>query len=707
MEELKKSRAYIDDYQLITVYLGNDYYNGDSDFFYLTDNEARKYACSIFSKEVLEQKETRYKLNLSQEIEVGKAYTIYDEHGQAINAEYRLIVKAARFDEENSYLGDDLGAKYERNKTTFVFWAPTSQAAKLRIFKKRRCYEFPCQKDGSVFRVSIKGNWQACSYLYLLERNGLYYEVVDPYALSLSANGGYAVVINPKKVAVNIPRLTTLEDYVDHIIYEISVRDMTIDENARIRNAGKYLGLCETATKYKEQATGFDYIKSLGVTMIQLMPVLDFVTVDELNPLASYNWGYDPGHYLALEGSYSTDANKAYSRVIEFKELVASFHRANLAVSLDVVFNHVYQRENSNLEKLLPYYFFRMDDEANLSNGSFCGNDYESRSIMGRKYLVDCCMTLVKEYDVDAFRFDLMSIIDLETMKTITTKLRELKENFMIYGEGWDMPTMLDAKEKSSLLNREELSKVAFFSERFRDVVKGPTNKEAAEQRGYGSNNTALREAMKNAFTASTVAFDDYPLLMEEPQQVINYAECHDNLTLWDKLAISCQNESEQQRVMRQKLITACVLLAQGVPFLHSGQEFCRTKYFDENSYRSGDDVNKIDYARMLEYFDVVNYCKDMIKLRREFPHFRLSSKSAIHQGVSFENLDQGSLRYNISLDGLVVDCFINPSLQTLSYEYEKPVRILANEAGYLTEAYNLRIVTINPITVVVTIYEQ
>jgi pullulanase len=347
-----------------------------------------------------------------------------------------------------------------------------------------------------------------------------------------------------------------------------------------------------------------------------------------------------------------------------------------------------------------------MDDHGSLSNGSFCGNDYESQSRMGKKYLIDCCLNWVKEYDIDAFRFDLMGVIDIDTMNTIVYEARRIKPNFMVYGEGWNMPTMLADEKKTIIANNLKTPNIAFFSDRFRDVIKGSTGANEEGNRGYGTNNTYMIEETKNVITAGIMCFGSFPYV-SDPNQMINYVECHDNQTLWDKMKICNREENRETRLNRQKLINACILLSQGVPFIHAGQEFARTKNQHHNTYCAGDDINKIDYERMIQNISLVNYTKDMIKLRKNFAQFRLCTKEEIEQRISFQNMEHNILKYSIKDDNKNIDVFINPTSESLAYEYDKEVRIIANEAGYLEDEFYQRIVTINPITLVVICYEK
>ncbi len=702
MRKTRDFEAYIDDYQLITVYLHKNYYAGNSDFFILSHTSNPNENCRVLSCNDSGEEYRKYSLQVENEIVIGESYEIIDSHNNHYPLFYGTITKKPRFDEENGYYGADQGVTYNNDESSFVLWSPTSKAVILRLVKGKRIHYFRLPKEErGIFRKTIKGNWDGCKYQYLLASQGQWVDLVDPYASSLSANSEYGVVINPAKTDVDLGGRIQVEEYVKQIIYEVSVRDISSDPNANVKFPRKYLGLAESGSEYQGYPTALDYITDLGITMLQLLPVHDFGSVNELKLDEFYNWGYDPTHYLALEGGYATNPDDGYSRILEFKALIKALHQRNIAVSLDLVYNHVHFIEGDNLFKVVPNYFFRMSDEAELSNGSYCGNEFDSQSIMGRKYLLNCCLHWIKEYDIDAFRFDLMGLIDNETMNLIVEEARKIKAGFMIYGEGWDMPTLMADAMKTTIANNLKTPEIAFFSDRFRDVVKGSTIKGQEALCGYGSGDVSKIEMMKNVLTAGIVAYGLYPYV-SNPNQMLNYVECHDNQTLWDKLQICCEKESKEQLLARQKLITACVLLAQGVPFLHCGQEFCRTKNFEANTYNLDDEINKVDYQRMIDYRAVVNYTKDIIQLRKDYHQFSLCDKSVIEKQVSFENLAFGILLYRISDGKETIDCFINPTCEMLNYEYDAEVWLLANEAGYLKNEFCQRIITVNPLTVVV-----
>ena len=363
------------------------------------------------------------------------------------------------FDDEYYYDGDDLGATYRKESTTFKVWAPL--ASKVSLFIRKNSNEpfasFKMQrKSAGVYEITLNGDYDGYFYRYQVTNSGLSFITTDPYGKASSANGKDSAVIDFSKTKIDLYNedLPIYKHYTDTIIYELHVRDFTIDKTTNIVNKGKYLGLTEENrfTAYGNPA-GLDYIKSLGITHVQLLPIYDYKTVDELNPDSSYNWGYDPQQYFCPEGSYSTNPNDPYARVIELKKMIQSFHKDKIKVNMDVVFNHVYNYEFSVFEKIVPNYYFRKNRNGTLCNGSGCGNDLATERKMVRKMIIDCLTFWVKEYGIDGYRFDLMGLIDIDTMKLVVKKVRELKEDAMIYGEGWDMGTNLASDKKTSILN--------------------------------------------------------------------------------------------------------------------------------------------------------------------------------------------------------------------------------------------------------------
>ncbi|MGB4984474.1 MAG: type I pullulanase [Erysipelotrichaceae bacterium] len=666
-------KAYLDNYQEIIVTLSNEFYNGDSNKFYLK-NENRMLKELVIIEVVQCKGYKQYHLSLDISLTLGSRYTIIEEHGNRTHLEYRNVVLTKEFDDQYYYDKNDLGAIYSEEKTSFALWSPIAfqVLVGVEINDDVIIKKMIKGKDG-VFRFDLYGNYDGCKYYYLVDVNNQINECVDPYSLSLSTNGKRSVIIDKNKIKRSEYKscLPVYKNYVDTILYELSIRDISMDSKADFISKGKFLALTYDKMAYYGNKIGLDYLVDLGITHVQIMPVHDFFTVDEINSELLYNWGYDPNHFMALEGSYSMNPNDGYSRMKEFKALVNKFHERGIRVNLDLVYNHVYDQGKNCLELVVPKYYFRVD-----SNGSFCGNDYESTRRMARKYLLDCCRNWVDTYEVDGFRFDLMGIIDLETINEIYKYGKSVDESFMVYGEGWNMPTNLDDGEKASYHNHVEMPNIAFFSDRFRDVTKG---KDEIASLGYLSNDLNLIGYFQNVLMSGASEIKEHCFTFN-PNQVINYVECHDNYTLYDKLSLSLQDD-EIVKGKRINLINSAVILACGIPFIGMGQEFKRTKYNEGNSYRSNDNVNMINYDLVHKNQKMINYLKDLIMIRKEYDAFHLSSNEEILSHVKFSHVNNG-LVYKIVMDNYYLDIIFNPTYQDITYKYDEMVNVIFDENG-------------------------
>ena len=415
--------------------------------------------------------------------------------------------------------------------------------------------------------------------------------------------------------------LPILKQKTDSIIYELHVRDFSSKASSGIKEQGKFLGLIEEGTRSdRDDVTGLDYLLNLGFTHLQLLPIYDFGSVDELNPLSHYNWGYDPMQFNVPEGSYASDVNDPYSRVIDLKKVVSKLHEKGLRVVMDVVYNHMFDRFSTSFESIVPYYYFRTGEEGMISNGSFCGNDFDSTRLMGRKYILDSIKLWMTEYGIDGFRFDLMGILDVTTMNQVATLVSELDPNAMVYGEGWNMPTLLEEDDKATMMNQALMPDIGHFNDMFRDTVKGGSMEEEEKLKGILLGDMKQFSKLPNLLLGSPMK--EKETFFSAPWKSVNYVECHDNQTVYDKM-ITCEVDEVENR---QKLMLATVLFSQGIPFIHAGQEFCRTKQGAHNSYMSSDTINGLDWHRAYEYKEIVEFTRDAIALRKETPEFKYMS---------------------------------------------------------------------------------
>lgn len=705
MRKVNRFEAHLDDYGIITAYLSKEFYSGRSDVFYVRDCKGTLSKCSIYSYEQSGNDYFKYTLGCDPNLVIGDNYDVLEEHGLTVPLQYSLITKSLKFDQDFYYDGNDLGVKCTIESCDFAIWAPTANRIVVEIFKENGPEVLELKRsDKGVFRRNVNYNGHGLSYLYHIYVNGMWNTSIDPTGVGSTVNNQRSVIIDFNQLEkIDSHKLSPLKHSTDSIIYELSIRDFTMQAESNIKYRGKFLGLTEENTKtLGGVSTGLSHIKELGVTHVQIMPMYDFATVDEHNVSLFYNWGYDPVQYNVPEGSYSTNPDVPLTRIEEARKMVETFHKNDIRVVMDVVYNHVYDMEASSFEKVVPYYYFRRSNTGALSNGSFCGNDFDSNRLMARKYILDSVKHWMTTYDVDGFRFDLMGVLDVDTMNQVESLCRSLKKDSLVYGEGWNMPTSLPENIKANRYNQHLMPNIGHFNDFFREHVKGKTSPEEVNVKGYCAGDTNYIEAMKACMIGTSV--NNYVRLFNQPTQSINYIECHDNHTVWDKLKESNKEDNRDVRIKRQKLMLGVILLAQGIPFIHSGQEFCRTKNGLHNTYRSPDTVNQIDWTRKDRYLEVFKYTKDMIKLRKMFPILRLTQSEQIESHVKFREFD-GMLILNYKCQKATpyseIWIYINPTNQIYYESFNSFVKIIANEAG-LIDGVLVQNATINPYTLVV-----
>ncbi|WP_340112184.1 type I pullulanase [Maribellus mangrovi] len=568
------------------------------------------------------------------------------------------------------YTTNDLGVFWAPEKTTVKIWAPTAQMVELRLYKDgtkgEAFHKTNLQKVGQgVWSTILNGDYEGKYYTFRVNDGEWLDEAPGIYACCVGVNGLRGQIFNPNNtnpegwVEDNGPRV---KSFTDAILYETHVRDFSIDPNSGIENKGKYLGFTEAGTTAPSGVkTGIDHLEELGITHVHLLPVNDFATIDEEKPLDKYNWGYDPLHYCALEGSYSSDPYDGTKRIFEFKRLVKSLHDKGIGVILDVVFNHTFFAKESVFNQIVPGYFYRQKEDGSFSNASGCGNELASERVMVRRYIINALKYWVEEFHVDGFRFDLMGVMDVITMQQIRSELSKLDPGLLLYGEGWaadqsPMPEDLRAVKR----NTPQLPGIASFNDDFRDALKG--NHGDKKSKGFVSGLVLREETIKFGITAAVqhpqVNYDymetvHMPWALE-PSQCINYVSCHDNYTVWDKLKQSLPKASNDELKRRVKLAGALVLTSQGVPFLHSGLEFCRSKKGNGNSYKSPDTINQLEWNRKNEFIDVFRYFQQLIQLRKNHPAFRIDSSEEIRKHLNFcAKYQIGVVAYCIDTEGL------------------------------------------------------
>ena len=565
----------------------------------------------------------------------------------------------------------NLGVNYSTLQTTFRVYAPTAQDLMLRLYKDGMggdddfliSQQYFYKSKNGTWTAIIDGDWHGKFFTYQTKMDYKWQnEVPDIYARSVGVNGKRGMIVDLERtnpVGWEKDKSPALKSIADAIVYELHVRDATIHAQSGAKNAGKFLGLTEKGTKNAAGlSTGLDHIKELGVTHVHLLPVFDFASIDESKPdKAQYNWGYDPLNYNTPEGSYATNATDGITRIKELKTLVQAMHQNGLRVVMDVVYNHTMTATDSYFNQLVPGYYYRQKADGSFSDASGCGNETASDRPMYRKFMLESLKYWVQEYHIDGFRFDLMAIHDIATMNEIAAELRKLNPTILLYGEGWtagDSPLV----ESSRALKKyaQQLDGIAVFSDDIRDGLKGSVFNHT--DRGFASGKPSMEESVKfgivGAINHPQINYSKVNYSKEayaaQPTQMIAYAECHDNHTLWDRLMISVPEASEADKIKMFLLAQTVVLTSQGIPILHAGAEFLRTKQGEENSYKSGDAINAMDWARKTQYKKVNQYFQSLIQLRKIHPAFRLADAELVRKNLSFlPNLQENVVGYTLN----------------------------------------------------------
>ena len=544
------------------------------------------------------------------------------------------------FEENYTYPGRDLGAFWSESKTVFRVWAPTAQEVSLLLYREGRGGEPLARQQ---MHPDVKGTWVAqrvgnlkgLYYTYLVTVDGVAREACDPYARAVGVNGERAMVLDlagtdPEGWEEDHDPFTG-KGITDAVLYELHLRDLSMHRSSHIRNKGKFLGLTETGRKTRGgNPTGLDHIKALGVTHIHLMPVFDFGFTDEVSAHPQFNWGYDPVNFNVPEGSYASSPFDGSCRVREMKQMVKAVHDAGLSVVMDVVYNHVYDAGSFCFNKIVPGYFSRIDENGRYSNGSCCGNDTASERSMVRKYIVDSVNYWADEYHIDGFRFDLMGLLDIVTVNEIVRTLRARHPKAIFYAEGWHMNTqpVKPGVELAVQGNSAKMPGFSFFSDTLRDLLRGSI----FDSRAPGFVSGAICD--KGQLNA---CFMGMPYWASQPEQCVNYVSCHDNNTLFDRLAIISPEASFETRVRQNCLAAAFAFLSQGVPFLQAGEEMLRSKpkgrgRFDENSYHSPDRVNALRWENLdrPEYQEVYRYYRGLLAFRKAHEGLRQPKRETV-----------------------------------------------------------------------------
>ena len=673
--------------------------------------------------EVIAGEKNIYTIVTAEPIDVLAVYTLtYGEESREVRMP--IWYSTADFEDKYTYTGDDLGATWTPEQTTFKVWAPTADAVWVNLYESGTegtddlIESLPMVTDvNGTWVATVEGNLNGTYYTYCVEVEGEVREACDPYARTTGVNGKRAMVLDLDSTDPvgwendKIPH--TSGEITDAVIYELHVRDLSSDPSSGITQSGKFLGLLQTGTTNSDGIpTGLDHIKNLGITHIHLLPSYDYASVDETNPEAGFNWGYDPVNYNVPEGSYSTDPYHGEVRVKEFKQMVMGLHEAGIGVILDVVYNHVYDAESFCFNNIVPGYFSRIDQEGNYSNGSVCGNDTASERSMVRKYIVDSVKYWADEYHLDGFRFDLLGLIDVQTVNEVIEEVHKTHPHVIFYAEGWNMGTQV-TKENVVLAtqaNSKETPGMAYFSDMIRDAVRGSNSN--ASKTGYAAGAGGFASNVKDSFLG-------HPTWAKNPSQVVNYVSCHDGLSLFDRLTMSTQDRTLEERVRMNNLAAAIVMTSQGTPFFQAGEEMLRSKPlpeggYDHNSYKSPDSINSIKWDTLSDpiYQDVVSYYTGLIAFRREHPALRMTTAQEVAEKITqLPDLDFNVLGFHIAKDAngeqneLVV--IFNPNAEATTVtlpEGSWEIHINGEEAGTRALATAEGTVEVAPISAMVLV---
>lgn len=590
-------------------------------------------------------------------------------YGYSINCDN--MYASDKFEAEYTYDGDDLGATYSKESTTFKVWAPTAKAVEVQLYATGSdetgaaipdAYTMTggSKNDKGVWTVTVPGDLKGKYYTYKVTVNGETIEAVDPYARTTGVNGkrGMVIDLNSTDPAEWNEIKDQPESYTDATIYELHVRDFSIDKSSGMENKGKFLALTEEGTTVNgvkgNPSTGLDYLKNMGITHLHLLPIYDYGSVDETK-CDTFNWGYDPVNYNTPEGSYSTDPYNGEVRVKEMKKMVDTLHKNNIGVIMDVVYNHVYNADEFSFNQIVPGYFSRVN-----SNASGCGNDTASERAMVRKFIVDSVVYWAKEYHLDGFRFDLVGLLDTETINEIVTEVHKIRPDIIFYGEGWDMDwtNKEPGTEMAKQGNASKTPGFAYFSDSMRNLLGGNNG----NSRGFVSGAEGMENDLVNNFMGK-------PWWTNNPSQVVQYASCHDNYTLIDKLVKSTGASGVTPDIIKMNNLAASIYMtSQGIPFIHAGEEMLREKIEAddsrcENSYNASDAVNSIKWDKLLNetYAKNSEYYQGLIAFRKAHPALSLSTSAGVGSKVVKINTENrlvsfridGGVNQSVGEDGL------------------------------------------------------
>ena len=539
---------------------------------------------------------------------------------------------------------------YAPEKTTFTFWSSVAEKMEVRLYNTYDASEFEVitlqEQEGDFWTATLKGDQIGKFYTVCSYQNGEWgQESPGIFAKAVSVNGQRAAIIDMQATdpeGWENDQRPAMADPTEVVVYETHMRDFTIDATSGVANKGKFIAFTEQGTKTAEGlASGIDHLKELGITHIQILPMYDYGSIDETTlDLNKYNWGYDPVNYNVPEGGYSTNPYDPATRIREAKAMIQALHAAGIRVVMDVVYNHTFSVEGCALGRVVPQYFYRMNEDGTYANGSGCGNETASDKEMMRQFMVESVCYWAREYHIDGFRFDLMGIHDQETMRQIRAALDEIDPSILTYGEGWAASSPAYPYEQLAMKQwTYTMPRVGAFSDDIRNALIGSP---FDHHRGFASGNTASRDAVRYGLVAC-------PDWSGEPMQHVSYITCHDNYCLRDRIEVAAAEETEATKLRMNKLAQTAVMVSQGMTFFYGGEELFRTKQGVENSYQSPDSINVIEWTNKQTYGDLYAYYREIIKIRRQHKGFRLGTAELVKNHVEFpETTQEGLIIYRI-----------------------------------------------------------
>lgn len=644
---------YLDNFDELTIIVPFKHYRDNNTYRLIGNDEVIDL---VIQQKMNLGSEVKLVCSFDAYIDLGKKYCVENEEEERSELYTGKIVRTELFDNIYRYKKNDLGVTYTSSSSKFKIWTPVAKTVKLELTSPNGSTQIHdmLYTNSGVWRLLLEGDFERYMYRYLVYVNGKEQTVTDPYAMASAPNATHSVIVDWSKTYVMKEERPFVGEMQDAIIYETSVRDFSMDPNVPFQHRGKFLGLIEGGLKTPGgNPAGLDHMKRLGITHVQLMPFFDFDGIDELVEDGRYNWGYNPRQYNVPQGWFATDPQDPYNRINELKQTIDTLHKEGIGVIMDVVYNHVADPFHFPIEKLVPGYLYHVDREGIYTNVSGCKNDLATHRKMVRKFIIDSVLFWTNEYKMDGFRFDLMGLIDFETMNEIRQELHSISNSIIVYGEGWKMHQTNMADRMAHMRNKNVLHTIGFFNDTFRETIKGATFK--PENPGYAFGINEHPEIVMEILLGS--AHNRY--LFKYASQSINYVECHDNHTFFDK-GLHITKDLEVIR-KAQKLATSMVILAEGVPFLHSGQEFYRTKQGVENSFESPDAINTIDWTLIDQHNKDIEDLATLIAFRKEHHSLRMRTQSDLSQYAEVLVLPTDSTMVHLT-NGTQILLFFKPT---------------------------------------------